>query len=219
MSRLITAMRKSGTLLAFFAFVGVVVVSASNLLTRDQIEENKRMMLLEKLNEVLDHNLYANDLVANSIVLSRQETGLPADATIYLARDKQSAPVAAVFRVTTLQGYSGAITILAGVSYADQSITGVRVIEHKETPGLGDKVETSKSNWILDFVGKSLRNPTEDLWLVKRDGGQFDQFTGATITPRAVVGLIKSTLLYARTNMTHLFDGTSDQTQATSKQE
>ena len=114
-------------------------------------------------------------------------------------------PVAAIFRSIAPDGYSGKIHLLVGV-YIDGSLAGVRVVKHAETPGLGDAVEIRKSSWIEDFAGKSLTNPSQDRWRVKRDGGDFDQFTGATITPRAVVAAVRNTLLYYQQNTDMIFD-------------
>ena len=105
--------------------------------------------------------------------------------------------IADVYEVTSLQGYSGPISLVIGVN-ADNTLRGVRVISHKETPGLGDKIETNKADWILQFAGKSLLNPTVSHWKVRKDGGDFDQFTGATITPRAVVNAVRETLEMAQ---------------------
>jgi electron transport complex protein RnfG len=124
---------------------------------------------------------------------------------VYLARAKDGTPIAAIFRVTTMEGYSGAITLLVAVNYADSHLTGVRIVEHKETPGLGDKIEVAKDDWILGFKGKFLADPTIKSWAVKRDGGEFDQFTGATITPRAIVNIVEDVLIYAHNNMQLLF--------------
>ena len=205
MKRLFNAMKKSAMLLGFYAFIGVLFVATANLVTRDQIAENQRLMLQKKWNEVLDVSRYSNDLNVDHKVISAEEMGLPYDSTVYLARSKNSEPVAAIFRVTTLQGYSGAITLLVAVNYSDQHLTGVRVVKHKETPGLGDKIEVAKGDWILGFKGKFLTNPESKSWAVKRDGGEFDQFTGATITPRAIVGLVEDVLLYTHKNMQSLF--------------
>ena len=123
---------------------------------------------------------------------------------MYLAT-KNNTPITAIFEVTTLNGYSGAITLLVGVNAKQKNVSGLRVVNHKETPGLGDKMETRKSNWVMDFNGKSLANPELNDWQVKKDGGYFDQFTGATITPRAIVNVVKSTLLYAQDNIDALF--------------
>ena len=101
-------------------------------------------------------------------------------------------------------GNSGTIKMLIGINY-DGTIAGVRVLSHAETPGLGDKIETAKSDWILSFDGKSIGNPAVDQWKVKKDGGIFDQFSGATITPRAVVGATRRTLEYFNAHRDEIF--------------
>jgi electron transport complex protein RnfG len=197
-------MRKAGLSLAFFAFISVLFVSVTNNLTKDKIIANNKLMLLNALNEVLPTDRYDNDLAASKIILKTQDTGFAKDTPVYLATLKGKHSTA-IFEITTNKGYSGAITILVGVNATDKSISGVRVLQHKETPGLGDKMEIGKSNWLLAFNGKSLNNPDTQGWQVKKDGGQFDQFTGATITPRAIVNAVKTTLLYAQGNMDKLF--------------
>jgi electron transport complex protein RnfG len=123
---------------------------------------------------------------------SAQELGNPAQRRVYVAtRDNKI--VGFVLPFKTAQGYSGDIELLMGV-FTDGRIAAVRVISHKETPGLGDKIDIKRSSWINSFQLKSLTNPTESLWAVKKDKGEFDQFAGATITPRACVGAIKQAL-------------------------
>jgi electron transport complex protein RnfG len=120
--------------------------------------------------------------------------GLESGGDIHIARlDGQ--PVAAIIPSITPEGYSGDIAMIVGVNF-DGSVAGVRVVEHKETPGLGDKVDLRKSDWILSFNGKSLSKPEPSAWNVKKERGEFDQFTGATITPRAVIHQIAKTLQY-----------------------
>ena len=125
----------------------------------------------------------------------------PARAELF---DRNGEPVAAIFNSIAPDGYSGRIHMLIGV-YADGRIAGVRVVKHAETPGLGDGIEIRKSDWVTGFDGKSLDNPQDAGWRVKRDGGEFDQFTGATITPRAVVAAVQRTLLYYRQNADMIF--------------
>lgn len=201
----VSAMQKAGLSLAFFAFISVVLVALTDKLTASKIEENKAMMLLNALHEIAPENTFDNDLAASKIILTAQETGFARDTPVYLAT-LNNQPATAIFEVTTLKGYSGAMTLLIGVNAKDKTLTGVRVVQHKETPGLGDKIETRKSPWILDFDGKSLSNPDIDAWAVKKDGGEFDQFTGATITPRAIVNLVKSTLFFADNHLPTLFN-------------
>lgn len=198
------AMQKAGLSLAFFALISVVLVAVTYNLTRDKISENQAIMLLQALNEVVPAERYDNNLVNSKIILKSKETGFLRDTPVFLATLKGK-PVTAIFEVTTIKGYSGAIKVLIGVNANDFTISGVRVVEHKETPGLGDRMETSKSNWVFAFNGKSLQNPDEQGWQVKKDGGVFEQFTGATITPRAIVNLVKTTLIYAQKNMQTLF--------------
>jgi electron transport complex protein RnfG len=114
-------------------------------------------------------------------------------------------PVAVVLDPVVPDGYAGPIKLLVSV-LADGTLGGVRVLAHRETPGLGDKIETAKSDWALSFDGKSLADPTEEKWKVKRDGGIFDQFTGATITPRAIVKTVKNTLLFVRQQGAALYE-------------
>src|SRR5690606_4959952 len=118
--------------------------------------------------------------------------GTTQPVTVYRAF-RGGEPVAALFNSVAPDGYSGEIRLLVGVR-VDGSLSGVRVLSHKETPGLGDPIEVRHSDWITRFSGLSLENPPFERWKVRRDGGDFDQFTGATITPRAVVKATRNTL-------------------------
>ena len=109
-----------------------------------------------------------------------------------------------MFAAIAPDGYGGDIHVLVAVK-SDGSLAGVRVLAHKETPGLGDLIDEDKSKWIFSFNGLSLGNPPEKQWKVKRDGGSFDQFTGATITPRAVVKAVKKVLVYFKANQESVF--------------
>ena len=198
------AMRKAGFSLALFAFISVLLVSVTNKLTQQKILDNQSSMLLSALNEIVPKSGYDNDLIQSKTILPAQETGFANDIPLYLAT-KNGQAATAIFEVTTLKGYSGAITLLIGINAKDQNISGVRIVKHKETPGLGDKIETRKSDWVYTFNNKSLGNPAINDWQVKKDGGQFDQFTGATITPRAIVNAVRSTLLYVHKNNNKVF--------------
>lgn len=198
------AMKKAGISLGFFALISVLLVSVTNQLTKQTIIDNQAKMLLLALNEVVAKDQYDNNLIKSKFILTTQDTGFPRETPIYIAT-KNDIPSTVIFEVTTLKGYSGAITLLIGIDATSQELTGVRVIKHKETPGLGDKMETRKSDWVFAFNGKSLNNLDISAWSVKKDGGEFDQFTGATITPRAIVNAVKSTLLYVQKNMNTLF--------------
>ena len=172
--------------------------------TRQAIAENEYRVLLRNLTALLPADKLDNDIV-NDILLIPAATLLGTDneSPVYRAR-LHGNPVAAIFNTIAPNGYSGKIHLLVGV-YVDGSIAGVRALKHAETPGLGDALEIRKSRWILDFNGKSLDNPARTKWRVKRDGGVFDQFTGATISPRAVVQAVKNTLLYYEQHANTIF--------------
>lgn len=192
----ITAIWRAGMTLGFFALVGVVLLVAVQWLTKDQIAENARQMKLQRLHEIVLAADYDNDLLASAQSLDLGVEGLANNAKKYTA-SKAGQSLAEIYEVTSLQGYSGPISLVIGVN-ADNTLRGVRVISHKETPGLGDKIETNKAGWILQFAGKSLNDPDISRWKVRKDGGDFDQFTGATITPRAVVNAVRETLVKAQ---------------------
>ena len=137
------------------------------------------------------------DLLVDTLTIEPQyweALGLNNGGEINIARDDQK-PIAAIVPAVAPDGYSGDIKMIIGIN-ANGSIAGVRVLSHNETPGLGDKVDLKKSDWVLSFNQKSLNNPTTEAWAVKKDGGEFDSFTGATITPRAVVNQVKRALQY-----------------------
>lgn len=194
----------SGMLVWFFAAAGTALVSLTEYQTHEQIIENERQTLLRNLLQLLPEGSYDNDLSHDSISIEPNELlGHSHTSQAYRARlNKQ--PTAIILNATTHNGYSGDIDLLVGI-YTDGRIAGVRVVKHNETPGLGDGVDIKKSNWIKQFDLKSLLNPDADRWKVKRDGGQFDQMTGATITPRAVVEATHKALLFYDENKNWLF--------------
>ncbi|UOG91449.1 MAG: electron transport complex subunit RsxG [Candidatus Thiothrix sulfatifontis] len=196
-------LEQPGIILAGFALFGTVALALAFDFTKDQIAANERSATLSRLNALVDHQTYDNDLLADTLELPAAALGSADVVTVYRAR-KQGTPVAALFTVTAPDGYSGRIRLIVGVN-ADQTLAGVRVLDHKETPGLGDKIDVEKSDWILRFNGKSLQNPTHTGWAVRKDGGEFDQFTGATITPRAVVNAVKNTLDWSQQHFNTLF--------------
>lgn len=197
----------SALFLFLFAVIGVGLVAYTHDNTAARIAENERMALLRSINELIPADQYDNDIFTDIITVPGNDLlGTSEPVPVYRAR-KQGWPVAAVLTVIAPDGYNGAIKLLVAVKL-DGTLAGVRVIMHKETPGLGDAIEVDRSDWILGFKGKSLNNPPEKAWKVKRDGGQFDQFTGATITPRAVVKAVHKALLYYRTRHHELFEET-----------
>ena len=193
-----------GLMLAVFAVVATTLVAFTEESTREQIIENERQALLEAINVLLPKQKYDNNILSDTLVLPpTPQLGTEEPTVVYRAR-KNDDSVAAVLTAVAPDGYSGSIKILIAV-YADGNLAGVRVISHKETPGLGDKIDVQRDDWILQFAGLSLESPDESRWKVKKDGGEFDQFTGATITARAVVNAIKRTLEFFEANKDKLF--------------
>jgi electron transport complex protein RnfG len=196
----------TAALLTGFAIAGAALVGITFVNTEDDIKHNERLALLKQLNTIIPPERYNNDLIDDIITIDADRSYLGTDepTEAYRARlDGQD--VAVVFPASAPNGYNGPIDMLVGI-YVDGSIAGVRVVKHRETPGLGDAVSTTHSDWILGFDGRSLDDPTQDQWKVKRDGGVFDQFTGATITPRAVVKTVHNALVYFDNNRQMLFE-------------
>ncbi len=173
-------------LLAAFALLASALLGLADYQTRDVIKLRLEEDLRASLEEVVPDSLYSNNLLEDTVDIDSRKDAIGADKTqVYLAR-KDGQVSAVSFRLIATGGYSGAINLIMGVDRSGK-VLGVRVISHAETPGLGDKIEVSKSDWILKFEGHSLQNLSIEQWSVKKDGGQFDQFSGATITPRAIV--------------------------------
>jgi electron transport complex protein RnfG len=192
-----------GLLLALFAAVGTTAVAFIHDLTAPLIANAEQDLLLTNLNQFVPPERYDNDMFKDTLQVQDPLLGTKEPVTVYRAR-KGGAPVALVLTAIAPDGYSGAIKLLIGINY-DGTLAGVRAISHQETPGLGDNIDADRSPWINSFTGKSLQNPTEDKWHVKKDGGAFDQFTGATITPRAVVKAVANTLRYYQAHRDELF--------------
>ncbi|MGY8836982.1 MAG: electron transport complex subunit RsxG [Enterobacterales bacterium] len=200
---MISSMAKNGAILTAFALATTGLVASINALTADKIAEQEQLQLTAQLQEVLDPKSYDNQLSQDCVVITDEKLGPYENQVIYRAR-KNNKPVAVVIRHVTPNGYSGDINLLTAV-LSDGTIAGVRTTKHEETPGLGDKVEVKKSLWITTFKSLTVEGEEDARWAVKKDGGQFDQFTGATITPRAVVGSVKNAVLFAQTNFDDIF--------------
>lgn len=185
----------SSMVLSAFAVVGVTLVTLTHGAVDRRIAANQYQAMKRQLAAILPLDQVTNDPLADRIQVSAPELGAPS-TWIYRARRGEQ-PVALVVESVVPDGYAGPIKLLVSV-LADGTLGGVRVVSHHETPGLGDKIEETKSDWILGFTGKSLSDPPLEQWTVKRDGGAFDQFTGATITPRSVVKAVRDTLLYVQ---------------------
>jgi electron transport complex protein RnfG len=202
-------------ILLLFAVVGTTLVAFTFNQTREQIAANERATLLRKLHRLIAPQQHDNILLDDTVSV-RDEALLGTDkpVRVYRAR-KNGEAVALVIAVIAPDGYSGSIKLLVGIN-VDGSLSGVRVVAHHETPGLGDAIDETRSDWIHVFDNKSLQSPDVSRWAVKKDGGDFDQLTGATITPRAVVKAARNALLYYRDHQEALFAPT--ETTATSNQ-
>lgn len=195
---------KGGLILAVLAAVCTALVAITHSNTAPRIAANAQAYLEARLRPVLEGVAYDGKLSESTIEIPAPNE-LPGNGPVTVYRVyADAAPVAALFVVTAMDGFSGPIRLLIGVD-STGILTGVRVLEHRETPGLGDLIEETKSDWILQFARKSLENPDRATWAIKRDGGEFDQFTGASITPRSVVNAVKQTLLYFEENRDLVF--------------
>ena len=195
----------SGLILGLFAVIGTALVGITHEATAEKIADNERKALLRTLNQIMPHDKYDNDLLHTTITIQADDRlGQDQSSTIYIAK-QQDTISGMIFPVIAPKGYSGEIKLLVGINI-DGSLSGVRIISHKETPGLGDAIETERSDWVLGFDNKSLTSPAEKYWKVKRDGGVFDQFSGATITPRAVVQAVHLCLIYFDRHKQELID-------------
>ncbi len=201
--------------LGTFAVTGVALVAVTHQVMDGRIAENQRMALQRKLESIIPAGKMDNDPLNDQIDVSARDL-LGADTTrVYRVRNGGQ-PVALILNPVVPDGYAGPIDLLVSVLH-DGTIGGVRVIEHHETPGLGDRIEETKSDWIFDFAGRSIGNPPLNKWTVERDGGVFDQFTGATITPRAIVKAVKNTLLYVEREGDRLFAAPAGENLASGK--
>jgi electron transport complex protein RnfG len=195
---------KSGVTLAAIAAICTSLVALTYQATDDRITANEKAFLEQSLAPALAGIPFEGSIVDSRLVLEPPHE-LPGrdDAFIYRAWSGGQ-PAAALFAVTAPDGYSGPIRLLVGVAY-DGSVTGVRILEHRETPGLGDRIDATKSNWVFQFDGRSLGDPPAGDWALETDGGAFDQLTGASVTPRAVIRAIRTTLLYFGRNRDDIF--------------
>jgi Na+-translocating ferredoxin:NAD+ oxidoreductase subunit G len=185
LSELKTRIPYHPVLLGVIGLIASGALAVANLNTKDAIQAAEQRDLEQSLKQVLPDGFADNDLLADTLMVKKED-----GSTVKIYRAKLGKQFkAAVFEVSS-RGYAGPVNALMGIDEKG-TILGVRVIKHAETPGLGDKIELAKDKWILDFNGKSFSNTPLDKFGVKKDGGVFDQFAGATITPRAVVKAVR----------------------------
>jgi electron transport complex protein RnfG len=207
-------MLRIALLLGLFSVVGIGLVAVTEHFTQEKIIANEQAALRRSIEAVLPASSYNNPILKDTIqVTDPALLGTKDPVIVYRAR-RDGQPIAVILTPVAPDGYNGAIRLLVGIGY-NGNLTGVRVISHHETPGLGDKLELGKSDWILDFSGHSLGNPVQSKWKVKRDGGAFDQFTGATITPRAIIKAVHNSLKYFSNHRDSLFAQNEENLNAT----
>ena len=202
-SELISKLRRNALLLGLAALVGAGLLASINHWARPRVEINRAEALRGQLAELVPAELYDTPLEQGASSLQASGLGV-GKQSLYRAR-LNGAVTAVLITAVVADGYNGAIRLLVAVQKNGQ-VLGVRVLEHRETPGLGDAIERRKSDWILGFDGRSLDDPPLAKWMVRKDGGGFDQITAATITPRAVVGGVMRALEYARDHHAELFE-------------
>jgi H+/Na+-translocating ferredoxin:NAD+ oxidoreductase subunit G len=191
--------------LAVIAAVLTALVALVASFTRERIASNEQAWIRQRLDALVPPATHDNDLLADSISVTAPDLlGSAQPVKIYRAR-RAGAPVAAVLRPIAPDGYRGPIELLVAIGQ-DGRLIGVQVIRHQETPGLGDAFESRDVHWLDRFRGRSLTDPLPPRWTVRRDGGDFDAFTGATITPRAIIKAVRNALEYYQRNSRRIFD-------------
>ncbi|MCS0180247.1 electron transport complex subunit RsxG [Vibrio alginolyticus] len=191
---MLTAIRKNGLTLAIFACATTGLVALTQYLTKDQIKVQEQKQLLSVLNQVIPENMHDNALTQACTMVTSPDLGTLRAMPAYLAT-KNGEPTAIAIESIAPDGYNGEIKVITGIDNQG-NILGTRVLNHQETPGLGDKIDLRVTDWILSFTGKQVTEDNWNSWKVRKDGGDFDQFTGATITPRAVVKVVRNTVNY-----------------------
>jgi electron transport complex protein RnfG len=195
----------SAASLALVAVIGTALLAGVDRLTKARIAEQEKRVILDQLGQLVSPDRYNNEL-QQDLFSFRDELYFPKGQTVttYRARLDGKA-VAVILKMAAVNGYNGKINLLVGIN-ENGTLCGVRVTSHKETPGLGDAIEVERNDWILGFYGRALGDPQPDGWAVKRDGGEFDQFTGATVTPRAVVEAVRLALEFFEEHKAFLFE-------------
>lgn len=203
-SRIIKHALKTAIAMLAFAFLGTLMLAYVFIATRPPIEASEKEARLALFKQILPAKNYDNDLLSSQVVIQPNAllgNRLPSVANVASFQQK---PAGVILEAVAHDGYSGDIKLLIAIR-ADGSISGVRVLAHKETPGLGDYIDIAHGNWIKLFNDESLQKTPANRWQVKKDGGQYDYMVGATITPRAVVKAVLKALQYFEMNKQTLF--------------
>ena len=200
---------RTAAILFVFVIIFTGLLSGAYQWTKPSIEASAAEEKMKLVNEVLPRSDYDNNLLTDTLSLpATAELGLAESSTLYRAR-RGGQPVALIFEATAPDGYAGKVRLILAVR-ANGQVAGVRVTQHKETPGLGDYVEVKKDKnkarpWITQFTGLSLADVSDKEWKVKKDGGRFDYYAGATVTPRAVSKAVLKAVHWADANRDRLF--------------
>ena len=197
-----------GVILGVFCLGFAIVLAGTDYATKDDIAARALEDRQNSLKQVIPPGIHDNNPVTNTLIMKNAEGR---EITVY--RATKEGKVTGVAYEIFGSGYAGQMKLMLGVD-VDGKVLGVRVLAHKETPGLGDKIEVKKGDWILRFNGLSIGNPPVEKWKVKKDGGIFDQFAGATITPRGVVNAIRKGLEFFAANKAHMMDAPAEKTPA-----
>jgi electron transport complex protein RnfG len=194
----------TGVAAAALAAAAFYAVKAAYDWSDERIAANERARVVARLNSVLEPALRSRDLTTTVLAVADEELlGSAEPVDVFVLTDR-GAPMATVFAAVAPHGYNAAIDLLIGVAPIG-TVTGVRAVRHRETQGLGDAIDTSKSDWMLQFDGKALTAPPAELWAIEQDEGVFDAISGATVTSRAVVAAVKNTLLYFEQHRDELY--------------
>ena len=200
---------RTAAILFVFVIIFTGLLSGAYQWTKPSIEASAAEEKMKLVDEVLPRSDYDNNLLTDTLSLhATAELGLAESSTLYRAR-RGGQPVALIFEATAPDGYAGKVRLILAVR-ANGQVAGVRVTQHKETPGLGDYVEVKKDKnkarpWITQFNGLSLADVSDKEWKVKKDGGRFDYYAGATVTPRAVSKAVLKAVHWANANRDRLF--------------
>ncbi|PWF64211.1 electron transport complex subunit RsxG [Shewanella sp. BC20] len=197
-------MIKNGLLLALFALLCTGLVAVVNQQTLDKIKQQEQQELMRVLHQLIPDDLHDNELTAQCTLLQDKEALGTEDAMPAYIATAAGKPVAIALEAIAPDGYNGNIKLIVGINIQGE-VLGVRTLAHQETPGLGDKIDLRKSDWVTQFVGKVLKSEDDKQWQVQKDGGDFDQFTGATITPRAYVKAVKRAVWYFTQHQAEIF--------------
>lgn len=189
------SMKKNGAILALFALACTSVVAITHTVTKDRIAEQEQIQLLKIINQLLPEDGHDNNIFQSCKLMTNEALLGTAEPQRIFTATKFNKTVGYAIEGIAPAGYNGNIKLVVGIDTVGK-VTGVRILGHNETPGLGDKVEYRKSNWLDDFVDQTLTTENAHTWAVTKDGGDFDSFTGATITPRAVVSSVKDILTF-----------------------